>query len=181
METSAAVLPQILLLNGASSAGKTSLARCLQERFLPELYLNFSIDSILYALPPSVLTRMTTGQDLSDLDYGSLVMGYYAAARALALQGQRLILDDAVTDERLLPVVEGCLRGLEAVVVGVHCDLEELKRREARRGDRTLGEAERQFPVVHRLLRSHLSVDTTRQSPQEVAEGLFGLLRQRCL
>ena len=54
------VCPQIICLNGTSSSGKTAIAKELQA-LLPKVYLNFSIDSILYSLPPSALARMTHG------------------------------------------------------------------------------------------------------------------------
>ena len=44
----------IILLNGASSAGKTSIARELQ-RVLPEPYLRTGIDDFFRMLPPRYL------------------------------------------------------------------------------------------------------------------------------
>ena len=42
----------IIVLNGGSSSGKTSLARCLQE-LLPEPWLALGVDDLIAAMPPS--------------------------------------------------------------------------------------------------------------------------------
>lgn len=165
--------PQVILLNGASSAGKTSIAKELQELLLPDLYLNYSIDSILYALPPSVLKRMTTGQDLSDLNYRALVESYYASAQALVAKGNRLIMDDAVTDADIAALLMSSLRNSGLFIVGVHCSLDELNRRERERGDRTLGEAAGQFLKVHQFLKYDLEVDTTGPAPKSLAQKIL--------
>jgi chloramphenicol 3-O phosphotransferase len=49
VETSVAA-NDIIYLNGPSSAGKTTLARALQER-LPEPYLYLSIDTLIELMP----------------------------------------------------------------------------------------------------------------------------------
>jgi hypothetical protein len=55
-------LPRLILLNGVSSSGRTNIAHLLQER-LDILDLNFSIDSVLYPLPPSDLRAMMEARD----------------------------------------------------------------------------------------------------------------------
>jgi chloramphenicol 3-O phosphotransferase len=169
-------LPQVIVLNGTSSSGKTSIAKALQERLLPKLYLNFSIDSILYALPGSVLYRMTHGQDLSDIDYRALVKSYYRSAQALAQSGQSLILDDAVTEAEMAALLTERLTAFHPVIIGVHCGLQELERREVGRGDRTLGEAKGQFDVVHCFLKYDLKVDTTNSEPEKIASQILSHL-----
>lgn len=82
------VCPQVICLNGTSSSGKTTIAHKLQE-LLPEIYLNFSIDSILYALPGSALFRMTHGQGMSDPNYVQLVRSLVSFS---ALSAENLML-----------------------------------------------------------------------------------------
>jgi chloramphenicol 3-O phosphotransferase len=171
--------PIVILLNGTSSSGKTSIAKALQERLLPRIFLNFSIDSVLYALPPSALKRMTSGQDISDLNFWNLVRSYYGCANALARQGNNLILDDAVTEEGVAKELMASIGGFRTCLVGVHCDLTELTRRERGRGDRTIGEAEWQFAKVHQHLRYDFEVDSTRESVGELAGDIVGYLKER--
>ena len=48
---------KLILLEGPSGSGKTSLANALQESLLPVMWLSFSMDTLIYTLPPSVLHR----------------------------------------------------------------------------------------------------------------------------
>ena len=158
--------PDLIFLNGTSSSGKTSIAQCLQEMLLPALYLNYSIDNILYALPKTVFNRMTTGGDMADISYDSLVDNYYDAGYALLKSGARLIMDDAITTPRVALKLRERFAAFKVVKVGVKCGLEELKLRELRRGDRTVGEAASQFPLVHGHLKYDLEVDTSSTAPE---------------
>ena len=49
-------------------------------------------------------------------------------------------------------------------VVGVHCPLSELERRERNRGDRGPGEARADFHIVHSFIEYDLEVDSTQPS-----------------
>jgi chloramphenicol 3-O phosphotransferase len=171
------VIPRLIFLNGTSSAGKTSVSKCLQELLLPKLYLAYSIDTILYALPPSMLTRMTSGADLSDLNYDSLVDSYYESARALLVSGCSLIMDDAVTGPGVAARIQDRFSEFGLLKVGLRCSLAELKRREILRGDRSPGEAEGQFPLVHQHLAYDLELDTTSTHPSANARKIVEFIR----
>ena len=58
---------------------------------------------------------------------------------------------------------------LPAYFVGVQCPLEVLIQREFARKDRTLGQAEAQFPLVHKDIIYDLVVDTSLLSIEECA------------
>src|SRR5688572_22181271 len=86
----------VIVLNGTSSSGKTTIARVFQE-IAPSLFLNFSIDSILSALPPSAIKRIAESTDLADLRVPELVKAFYACVGELLRLGHDLIIDHAVT------------------------------------------------------------------------------------
>ena len=46
---------RLIVIEGGSGTGKSSLAGSLQERFQPQQWLHFSVDTLLYCLPGSVL------------------------------------------------------------------------------------------------------------------------------
>ncbi len=167
----------IIVLNGPSSSGKTSIARELQE-LLPNYVLNFSIDSILYSLPPSALKRMTTGQKNPGLDYFKLEIGYYKCARVLADAGHSLVLDNAVITETAAKELYANFSELKLIVIGVICSTIELDRREKRRGDRTLGEAASQQATVHKYLKYDFTVDSSSSTPKEIAEEIIKKIGQ---
>lgn len=172
------VIPQIICLNGTSSAGKTSIAKQLQEKLLPTVYLNFSIDSILYTLPPSALSRMTHGQDIADLNYPQLVRSFNACVARLVEMGNVLVIDNAmVRAEHVVDLLER-VQAYRILLVGVHCTLDELNRRERQRQDRTIGEAAAQFNLVHRGIIYDVEVDSSTTGPSELAAEIMDYIKR---
>lgn len=160
----------IILLNGISSAGKTSISQILQ-RTLNEPYLQVSIDTFENMLP----NRPQAGEQFAWEElFPKLLAGFHRSIAALADTGSNLIVDHVmVYREGWASTLADCMESLEPFAVyfvGVRCSLEELMRREQARGDRFIGTAERQFPRVHRLNLYDVEVDTTRTSPEVCAE-----------
>ncbi|MGZ3698167.1 MAG: phosphotransferase-like protein [Bdellovibrionota bacterium] len=166
----------IVFLNGSSSSGKSTLARALQELLLPACWLNFSIDSVMYTLPPSVLARMTSGASNPGLDFPRLEEAFYRAAREIAAAGWDLILDHAVVTAESASMFRSRFEGVPCLMVGLDCALDELRRRERARGDRGIGEAEAQAPLVHRHFEYDLRVNTSSEDPTALARQIQELL-----
>ncbi len=163
-------VPTIILLNGISSAGKTSIAQVLQ-RTLDEPYLQVSIDAFEDMLPDrSQAGERFTWEEL----FPKLLAGFHRSIAALAGAGSNLIVDHVmVYREGWASTLADCMAALEPFAVyfvGVHCSLEEAMRREQARGDRFIGTVERQFPRVHRHTLYDMEVDTTHTSPEVCAE-----------
>lgn len=53
-------MTDIIILNGGSSSGKTSIAKSLQE-LLPTPWLRFSIDDLIDAMPPTMFASCPDG------------------------------------------------------------------------------------------------------------------------
>ncbi|MEV0272053.1 AAA family ATPase [Hamadaea sp. NPDC050747] len=154
---------QIILLNGTSSAGKTSIAREL----LPLL------DRPYYFMPVDALNSMRHQRPMSpdelEATLQRLAAGYHRAAAGMAEGGNDVVLDHVLRrPEWLRECVE--LFPADVVFVKVHCPLPELQRREAARGDRPIGKAESQYPLVHRDAVYDVEVDTSELSPRDCAE-----------
>lgn len=166
-------LPQVILLNGTSSSGKTSVAKVLQE-LLPQQYLNFSIDSILYALPPSDLQQMKQGKMITraGYDWPSLVRGYHYCLPALLQAGCRLLIDNAWCDAGEKRELLTELAGYSVAMIGVYCDIDIALAREAARGDRAIGLVAWQTPLVHQEMIYDLTIDTSGIEPQALANKL---------
>lgn len=171
-------LPQVILLNGTSSAGKTSIARQLQE-LLDLQYLYFSIDSVLGAMPPSDLDRMERGERITrkGYRYETLVIAHYNCLPALIDADCRLIVDNAWADDAQKINVLSMLASYRVFLVGVRCDLEIATQREKQRGDRLVGLAAKHFDTVHRHMRYDFSVDTGHTD----AAGAVALVHQAIL
>lgn len=172
------VTPQIICLNGTSSAGKTAIAKQLQEKLLPTVYLNFSIDSILYTLPPSALYRMTHGQDIGDLNYPQLVRSFNACVTRLVEMGHFVVIDNAMDRTEQVVDLLDRVQPYTILLVGVHCSLDELNRRERQRQDRTIGEAAAQFNRVHRGFIYDIEVDSSAKGASELAGEIMEYIKR---
>ena len=155
----------IVVLNGTSSSGKTSIARAFQER-APGVFLNLSIDTILYTLPPSVLERMKRGEERAAPE---LARAFYACVRELAALGLDLVIDHAVLSQAEGEWLAAAVQSHRTLVVGLDCPLDVLAERERQRGDRRPGMASAQCERVHRWLTYDLRIDTSVTAPEEAA------------
>jgi chloramphenicol 3-O phosphotransferase len=95
------VTTQVLVLNGSSSSGKTTIAGCLKA-ILPTPWISLSIDDLLHALPPS-LNDSDAG--ISFGEHGEVTIGegfreiasaWMAGIAAMARAGARIIYDDVL-------------------------------------------------------------------------------------
>lgn len=189
---------QIILLNGTSSAGKSTIAKQLQESLLKP-YLHTGIDHFLGAAPRSRLmvysdsTAQTEAEgwflpfrDGALIDAPRLgpvayqwLDGMYASFAALATAGINLIVDDVIYDPKVLQMAVTRLAALPILFVGLHCPIAEALRREQARGDRAPGGA----AIFHGLVHKHgvydLELDTAALSPAECAEQIKQTLQHQ--
>src|SRR5262245_5480779 len=91
---------KLVVLFGGSGSGKSTLARALQEQLLPGSWLHFSMDTILYCLPPSVVEAANDQNDWSGIDMQATRRSGYACLRALLESGNRVIFDCVLMAER---------------------------------------------------------------------------------
>jgi chloramphenicol 3-O phosphotransferase len=138
---------RIILLNGASSSGKTVLARALQDR-IENPFWHLSIDHFRDSgvLPMARIARRDFRW--SDLR-GRFFAGFNATLAACAEAGNDLIVEHILENEGWCETLIELLKPFNVYFIGVHCSLEELTRREVARGDRLLGSAARDFHSVH--------------------------------
>lgn len=154
----------IIILNGTSSSGKTSLLHGLQNA-LAETYLEFGLDKFLWMLPKRYLDQPLWDDVLGRADTAGevghqLVLSMHQAIRSMAECGMNLLVDHVLVE---LAWARDCARlfaSYNAYLVGINCDLEILENRERNRKDRTLGQARKQFDKVHAHGVYDLVVDT---------------------
>jgi chloramphenicol 3-O phosphotransferase len=155
--------PALILLNGVSSAGKTSIALELQ-RTVRIPYLHVALDSFIMMLPP--------GKKDDDV-FSALVDGFQRSVAALLDAGNRVILDHVMFEDRWKPQMAIALSNVPSLLVGVRCPLEELERRERLRNARRQGFARRQFDAVHRRMCYDVEVDTSVRSVEDCAADIL--------
>ena len=166
---------RIIMINGASSTGKTSLIRALQNR-LPDDWLTFGTDSLITAMPlrldghPEGLMIYADGRVTVGPAYKALEVSWRRGLAAMARAGVRLVLDEVMLsggeEQRLW---NEAFEDLNVLWVGVRCDPEVAAAREVARGDRVIGMSALQAGPVHAGVAYDLEIDTTHASPDECA------------
>jgi len=58
----------LIVIIGGSGTGKTTLARALQERFLPDPWFHFSPDTLFYCLPKTIVDQADLTNNWSAID-----------------------------------------------------------------------------------------------------------------
>jgi chloramphenicol 3-O phosphotransferase len=175
----------VVVLNGGSSSGKSSLAACLQRR-LEGTWLSLGIDDLIRALSHGPLDT-GAGGTLEISPDGAVVvteafraaeLAWYDGLAAMARAGASVIIDEVFlgggsSQARL----QAALGGLSVIWVGVHCDPAVAESREIQRADRNVGMARAQAERVHRGVVYDFVVDTSNATPEECAEAFANWMR----
>jgi chloramphenicol 3-O phosphotransferase len=157
--------PTIILLNGASSAGKTSLCKQLQVILdLPLMHLQE--DAFVFNTYHERWTQPGPGEHI----FAITMLAYYRSIRACVSAGHNLLVDTGFYSADLVHQFVRELHDLPIWLVGVHCALPELERREQARGDRQAGIAREQFSTIHSHVQYDIEVDTSDASFEACAE-----------
>ena len=91
----------------------------------------------------------------------------HATVAALANVGLNVIVDHVLLEQGWLEECARMWARFAVLFVGVRCPLDIVIRRELERKDRTLGQAEAQFDVIHRWGDYDVEVDTSILAPDE--------------
>lgn len=197
--------PDVILVNGPSSAGKTTLCRGLQE-VIAHPYLCLGFDDFIFAAAERYYRGADTAeqsqQDHFTADgvrmvltsapdeprsveavfgpvFRSLIDGMAPAVRALVDAGSSVIFDHVLHDREMHDSTLVSFDGLDVFRVGVVCPVEILEEREASRGDRVLGRARGLAEVVHRFCDYDVVVDTGRNDARSCVDQVLGALASR--
>jgi chloramphenicol 3-O phosphotransferase len=146
-----------IILNGTSSAGKSSIARELQQQ-LPGSFLHFKLDAFWEMLPE--------GKKVSD--FPNMKFAIIDSAAALLRHGHNVVID-IVAPESILKLVVEALRDYDPLLVAVKASPETLRFREAARGDREIGMAEAQTASLYKGTAYDFEIDTTGLTAAESA------------
>ena len=171
----------ILILNGTSSSGKTTLIRMLQGA-LDQPFLELGLDKLIWMLPKRYFSPPLWDEVLGKADqageYGhKLVHGMHRAIRSLAENGLNILADHVLIEPDWVIDCANQLCHLPAYLIGIHCELQILEQREANRKDRTLGQARRQFHKVHSHGIYDFTIDSSESTPEENIAQILAFLK----
>lgn len=172
--------PKLILLNGTSSAGKSSIVKCLQQK-LQKPYLDMGLDKFLYMLPDHYLKQPlwdeVWGHAKCKGELGNRLMsGMHNSIRTMIDGGNLVIADHVLIEKNWASELAELFHDQPAYFIGVHCPLEILEKREADRKDRTLGSARAQFSIVHQWCEYDLTLDSSIATPEKSADMIIEFL-----
>ena len=170
---------QIIFFNGASSSGKTTLAKVLQEK-LEEPYIYVSMDNFINLYPEKYLNP--TNQEEMQITWQlilNVISGMTKSLAALAKTGNNIILDHLLREEGWLEDCVESWQGLDVLFIGLRCPLEVLEQREKERGDRNIGNARYQFDCVHQHGIYDLELDTSVLDVDECVNRIMLLIGEK--
>lgn len=197
--------PDIFLVNGPSSAGKSTLCRALQAAIeRPYLVAGFD-DFVVMSAPRHYRGADTAHQGAFDkwtalgvqlvmtskpgepvsvtAQFGpvfrKLIDSMAPAVRALVDGGNPVIFDHVLHDEAMHLSCLKSFAGLDVLSVGVTCPIEILEAREKARGDRVVGRARGLVDVVHGFLPYDVTVDTGALSTQACVAAILKAVEAR--
>lgn len=186
----------VIVLNGTSSAGKTTLAKAIQT-IATEPYQIIAFDQIRDGLPdryrglnspdgsPGAAGLNVVAAPAQDaiktyIELGphavSVVSGMHRAIAAFAQSNQHVIVDHFVNDQAVAQDLSRHFESLPTVIVQVVCDAEELQKRERMRPGRFPGTAETQQALMAACFLYDLTIDSTHTSATELARQVLAFV-----
>lgn len=156
---------RVVVLNGGSSAGKTTIGRKLQNS-LTETWLLIGVDVLIWLLPIELVNDprgllIENGVIQRSAEFMRLSLAFQHAVAEIARSGVNVIVDDLMNDGMIdRQRWDEALAGLDSLWVGVHCDATIANSREKKRGDRPRGLARRTSTSCHQDIDYDVEVDT---------------------
>jgi len=165
----------IILLNGVSSSGKTTLSRDLQNKF-NEIYYLLSSDTFCEMIHEKYLDYNHPEHVFQTCSLFRKVIKLYSD------EGENVIVDTAMLENpkhNLYEDYKSLLINNPVVFVKVICPLEELQRREIKRGDRYVGLAESQIPILNPQNGYDVIVDTYNNTIDECSNIIIEYINKK--
>jgi chloramphenicol 3-O phosphotransferase len=188
----------VIVLNGPSSSGKTTLATALQRRFAAEdeCWFVYAIDDYFAKVPFDWVTaRKHVGKHAEEgvvLEYvdgafrmrmgpigRQVLVAWRGAVGSAARAGLNVIADDVILTEEEWLGWQAELEGIDAHWVRVQIALDVLEAREQTRSDRMPGHARAQYEESYRYPKYDAEVDTGKLDPDAAAAAVLAGWRAR--
>lgn len=170
----------IVLMNGTSSSGKTSISiELINQNEIPFHYL--SIDNFIKEFNDKFLDveikREVDQQTIAQIMFDPLISVYYSTIKLFSENGLNVIVDTVIDNDKRFNECLDIFYDQPTLFIGVLCSREELIRREQARGDRESGLADSQFDKVYCFNEYDVDVNTEELNPIECAEKILSFIK----
>lgn len=194
-QTSQVPCGKVIILNGPSAAGKSSIQKSIQK-LADEPYVNIGIDNFFNDLFPDEhgklgqktkknfeqdLRWVTIADNLVYLHVGPagkrIVDGMHKAIAAYAKAGNNVVVDYIMYESAWMQDLLHELKGCPIYVVGIHVPLDVLQARERARSTSPIGHAGSHYHTVHVGNQYDLEIDNVDASPDDVAQQILDFVQ----
>jgi chloramphenicol 3-O phosphotransferase len=178
----------IVLLNGTSSSGKTSISNELLTQIdIPFQHLSFDnfINGLFHIYKdfinstyPSIETNgAEDGQLVNQILANPLISLYYSTIKLFSAMGNNVVVDSVIGNDQWFNTCIELFSDHPVIFVVVKCSKEELARREQLRGDREVGLASSQYDNVYCFNEYDLEFNTEIMRSSECANEILNFIR----
>ena len=141
----------IIVLNGTSSSGKTSIAHALQAKF-KQPYLHFKMDAFWYMVPKN--------HKANSENFPYMKFAIIDSAKALLDRGHNLIMDIVCNAKNIAQLKEE-FKDHDLHIIAIRADLSTINAREKKRGNREIGLGASQYEWMHEDINYDFDVNTS--------------------
>lgn len=183
-------MPNIIMLMGVSSSGKTSIAKEIQNQ-ASDNYLIVGFDHAVESLDKKYWPGgshekegfyyeqiKTNDGEFPELRHGAVGAKFLQEMMrdiiALANSGNNLIVDFVMSDDENNMLINSC-KDSTIIQIGIKPPLEEVIKREMARGDRKVGIAEAAYEAFYQGKKFDIVIDSKELSPSIAAAQILNL------
>ncbi|WP_248929856.1 chloramphenicol phosphotransferase CPT family protein [Paenibacillus hamazuiensis] len=171
----------IVLMNGTSSSGKTSISNELINQ-KEILFHHLSVDDFIKDFFKNKFSDIEPTREVDDrvveqIMFDPLISLYYSTIKLFSEMGLNVIVDTVIENDKWFNLCLDLFFDQPTLFIGVICSKEELIRREQTRGDRNIGLAASQFSNVYCIDEYDLEVNTEEMNPVECAEKILSFIK----
>lgn len=164
------MIKPVILLNGPSSSGKSTLSRTLQALIAEKRNEDFGIISI------DDFMKLATDETIYEDDVFDISGDMCQAALEILKTAPGVIIDHVITSQRIFRQLTDLLGQHTIHLVHVSCPLDVLLEREFARKNRCIGSAESSYTYLYPQEGYHLTVDTSAMTSRECALEIYNAL-----
>ena len=161
---------RLVLLNGPSSAGKSSVAEQLRRKMAL-----CGSDSVIISIDDYM--KVAEDEEIWEDDVFEIMPDMCRDITPALRQGKWVIVDHVITSPRIYEALLAAAVGFGVTAVLVTCSLEILRKREKERGNRFAGSAETSLQYLYPKDGYDLRIDSGETEPAASAETITEFLK----